>query len=54
MLILLLACVGRDTQSTLQAAAAEAYPGLRDEVLQAALRSYRCARNGEKDIICNM
>lgn len=44
MLLLLLACVGRDTQVTLEAAAAAAYPGLRDEVLQAALTSYRCAR----------
>ena len=44
MLLLMLACVRHDTQATLTAAAEDAYPGLRPEVLSAALSSYRCAR----------
>ncbi len=44
MLFLLLACVRHDTNTTLTAAAASAYPGLRPEVLTAALTGYRCAR----------
>lgn len=44
MLILLLACVRHDTDVTLTAAADGTYPGLRPEVLSAALTSYRCAK----------
>ncbi len=44
MLFLLLACVRHDTNATLQAAAEEAYPGLRPEVLDDALTGYRCAK----------
>lgn len=44
MLLVLLACVRHDTNATLQSAAAGGYPGLRPEVLSAALTSYRCAR----------
>lgn len=44
MLLLLLACVRHDTTTALESAAAGDYPGLRSEVLDAALTSYRCGR----------
>ncbi|MDG1480325.1 MAG: murein L,D-transpeptidase catalytic domain family protein [Myxococcota bacterium] len=44
MLFFLLACVRHDTNATLRASAEAAYPGLRAEVLEAALTGYRCAR----------
>jgi hypothetical protein len=44
VLFFLLACVRHDTTATLNAAEDAAYPGLRPEVLSAALTSYRCAK----------